>query len=378
MNWAKNEIRKENRVLVVEGYFDAVRLLAAGIRCVVAPLGTALTADQAALLRRLTENVYLLYDSDKAGLTATFRAGDELLSHGMSVRVVTLPEGEDPDTFVRAKGAAALEAEIESAIDIFERKIQLLERGGWFAELQKKRRALDRLLPTLRATKDEIMRELYIGRASEVTGVSREVLERELKAKPPRGQSGERSITAPPQMAPRIRRGERRARHEEAGSSSERELVRAMLIKPALLESVAEKVDVESFRDPEYRAIYEALIQFGPDSTLEDLASVLEPDTIALMEDLASENMAKVEPGRNSEDSAGKTNQDTIAKTVQDSIAGLRAREIAERLAEIDRVFPLASAQEKDEMLAEKQELMKEMRGTGRQDYKAFRQRKWK
>jgi DNA primase len=362
MSWAKNEIRKEDRVLVVEGYFDAVRLVAAGIRCVVAPLGTALTTDQAALLRRLTENVYLLYDSDKAGLTATFRAGDELLSHGMSVRVVTLPEGEDPDTFVRSKGGAALEASIDSAIDIFERKIQLLERGGWFAELQKKRRALDRLLPTLRATKDEIMRELYIGRASEVTGVSREVLERELKAKAPRGQSSDRSISAPPPLAPRVRRGERRPRPQEAGSSSERELVRAMLIAPALIDSVAEKVGPDSFRDPEYRAIYQALIQFGEGSTMEDLASVLDPDTVALMEELASEKGAQVD----------------AAKTIEDSVGGLRAREIAERLVEIDRVFPLASAKEKDEMLAEKLELMKEMRGTGRQDYKAFRQRKWK
>ena len=61
-----------------------------------------------AMLRKLTRNVFLLYDSDKAGLQATFRSGDELLRQGVSVRVVTLPEGEDPDTFVKSHGAAAL------------------------------------------------------------------------------------------------------------------------------------------------------------------------------------------------------------------------------------------------------------------------------
>ena len=151
-------------MLVVEGYFDVVRLMAAGVTTVVAAMGTALTDAQAAMLRKLTKNVFLLYDSDKAGLQATFRSGDELLRQGVSARVVTLPEGEDPDTFVKANGAAALMERLRDAIDVFERKIQLLERAGMFAELHKKRRALDRLWPSVRATSDAIMRD-QIGRA---------------------------------------------------------------------------------------------------------------------------------------------------------------------------------------------------------------------
>ena len=93
-----------------------------------------------------------------------------------------MPAGEDPDSFVRTRGGAALEAQLENAIDVFERKIQILERAGWFGELQKKRRALDRLLPTIRATSDPIMRDLYVSRASEVTGVDRAILLGELDA----------------------------------------------------------------------------------------------------------------------------------------------------------------------------------------------------
>src|SRR5205814_334490 len=152
LNWAKNDIRREDQVLVVEGYFDVVRLMTAGVTTVVAPMGTALTEWQSGALRKLTKNVFLLYDSDKAGLQATFRSGDELLRQGASVRVVTLPETEDPDTFVKKHGAAALMARLRDAIDVFDRKIQLLERAGMFSELQKKRRARDAPQPVTSRT----------------------------------------------------------------------------------------------------------------------------------------------------------------------------------------------------------------------------------
>ena len=104
LNWARHAIRRDERLLLVEGYFDVVRLVLAGIESVVAPLGTALTEEQASMIARQTKNVFLLYDSDTAGQKATFRAGDLLLAQGVSVRVVTLPDGEDPDTFVDTHG----------------------------------------------------------------------------------------------------------------------------------------------------------------------------------------------------------------------------------------------------------------------------------
>src|SRR5258707_2304081 len=156
LNWAKQAARRDERMLVVEGYFDAVRLIGAGIECVVAPMGTALTEDQAKLIRRYTERVYLLYDSDKAGLKATFRSGDELLRQGASVQVVTLPAGEDPHSYARAHGAAGIEALNSGSIDLFEPKVPLLEPGGWVVDLPQKRQAPDRLLPTLPATSDAL------------------------------------------------------------------------------------------------------------------------------------------------------------------------------------------------------------------------------
>ncbi|HVZ48608.1 MAG TPA: DNA primase, partial [Gemmatimonadaceae bacterium] len=157
---ARHAIRRSERVVLVEGYFDVVRLVEAGLEETVAPMGTSLTDDQADLLARSAPAAFLLYDSDAPGQKASFRAADVLLARGLSVRMVTLPEGDDPDTFVARHGRAAIEKLLEQSLDVFDRKVQLLERGGWFADLQRKRRALDRLLPTIRATSDPITRDL--------------------------------------------------------------------------------------------------------------------------------------------------------------------------------------------------------------------------
>jgi DNA primase len=360
LNWAKNDVRREDHVLVVEGYFDVVRLISAGFTTVVAPMGTALTDQQAGALRKLTKNVFLLYDSDKAGLQATFRSGDELLRQGASVRVVTLPEGEDPDTFVKANGAAALTARMRDAIDVFERKIQLLERAGMFAELHKKRRALDRLLPTIRAASDQIMRDLYLARASEASGVAREVLERELTGRvTPRVAANGTAGGAAPRISPaaRVRRGDRRAQHGERGASAERELIRAMLVNRARVVQIAEKVGGESFRSPTYREIYRALVALGPDATIEEISANLGEDAIDAVQAILAEGAVQIDQER----------------TINDSLATLRARDLDLRAAELDRIIPLANGARKDQLIAEKEAIRRELKATGKGYFKKFR-----
>src|SRR5205814_3461437 len=138
---AKHAIRKAERAILVEGYFDVLRLSLAGVEEVVAPLGTGLTSDQAQLVARYTSHVVLLYDPDDAGLRATFRAGDELLRHGLRVSVATLPEGEDPDTLVQKRQAAGLEALLKDALDVLERVIQILDSKGLFGTMPGQQRA---------------------------------------------------------------------------------------------------------------------------------------------------------------------------------------------------------------------------------------------
>jgi DNA primase len=227
-----------------------------------------------------------------------------------------------------------------------------------FAELQKKRRALDRLLPTVRATSDGIMRDLYLTRASEVSGVAREVLERELT-----GRSAPAAATSVKAVAPRIsptaavRRGERRAQHGERGASAERELVRAMLSNRSRVEQIAEKLGEESFRDPQYRAIYHALIAAGPESSIEEVSASLDEEGIGLLEDIIAEGSFQMDAER----------------TINDSLATLLARDLDQRAAELDRIIPLADGAQKDKLIAEKEAIRQELNATGKKYYKKFR-----
>ena len=359
LNWAKHAIRKLDRVLLVEGYFDLIRLVLAGIDEVVAPLGTALTEAQGSLLRKYTKNVFLLYDSDDAGQKATFRAGDELLRNGVSVRVVSLPEGDDPDTFVASEGVEGLEREIGHSIDIFDRKIQILQRGGWFADLRRKRQALDKLLPTIRAASDRIMRDLYVARTSEVAGISQELLLKEvLENKDLAQQRQQRQDATGAQRVPRahVRSGDRRRNYLQEGALSERELVRLLLHRRELVEQVAERVDPDLFKDIVYRKIFTELVELGANAQLGEIEATFTEDAIDELNSML-------------EESGGL---DFPQEIVEGCIAKMELRNDSIRLAELDRLIPLASEQEKSDMIEEKRELHQRMGGLPQKRWKQF------
>jgi DNA primase len=349
LNWARNAIRRADRVLLVEGYFDLVRLVVAGVEEVIAPLGTALTPDQAALIARHSKNAFLVYDSDKAGLKATFRAADELLRHGASVRVVTLPPGDDPDTFVRKAGREGVEKFLANAVDVIERKIQLLERGGWFADLHRRRRAIDHLLPTIRATTDPVTRDLYLGRVSEATGVDRQVLILEAEApERARRQSPQGSAPAPRRPAQRQAEAAPRSRvpKGDSGTPAERELVRVMLTSRALVERIAERIGPGEFRDERYREIFERLAAVSPDAMIGDVASGLSASSQTVLETLLEAQGAVID----------------VERTVNDCLARLELRDREERSERIQRDLKAATPDEADRLIAEKQANVEEMR----------------
>jgi DNA primase len=354
LNWARQAIRRDERLLLVEGYFDVARLMLAGIESVVAPLGTALTEEQSAMIARQTKNVFLLYDSDAAGQKATFRAGDLLLAQGVSVRVVSLPEGEDPDTFVDTHGRAALEAHIDAAVDVFDRKVQILERQGWFADLHRRRRAIDRLLPTIRVTADPLTRDMYIARASEASGVDRGVLAREAgesSGRTVRARSAASSVApgAPVDRQPEIRMGDRRVgdrrdepvrRVRKPGPPVERYLLRVILAHPAYLEMAAEAdVGPTVFEDRRYREIFEVLTKSGADAAPEDVVRQLSPDAAAAYDEMLGQPPESIV---------------NLELTYRDTIAKLRAREVKHRNSELQRLMSAArSDDEKTALLAE-------------------------
>jgi DNA primase len=348
LNWARNAIRKADRVLLVEGYFDLVRLVVAGVEEVIAPLGTALTTEQAALIARHSKNAFLVYDSDKAGLKATFRAADELLRHGVLVRVVTLPQGEDPDTFARKAGRDGIERHLGAAVDVIERKIQLLERGGWFADLHKRRRAIDHLLPTIRATIDPVTRDMYLGRVSEATGVDRQVLATEAEA-PDRTERHSPAVVQParrPARAVGTPGSSRPALSGNTGTAAELELVRVMLTSRALIERIAERVGPGEFRDERYREIFERLAVVSPEAVIGDVASGLSAPALSVLESLLEEQGAIID----------------VEKTVTDCLARLELRRRKDLNAQLQRDLKMATPAETDRLIAEKKANSEEIR----------------
>ena len=316
---AKHAMRKAERAILVEGQFDVLRLVLAGCEEVVAPLGTGLTEDQAALLQRHTPHVILLYDSDEPGLRATFRAGDLLLRHKLRVSVASLPEGEDPDTLVQNKGAAALEQALKDAVDVLERKIQILERKGFFGSLPGRRRALDRLLPTIRAAVDPITKELYISRVAEAAGIRKDVLEREID---PKGTVPAVSRPLPPVTA--------------LPSNAEKTLLLLMLSSDTWRQRVSDAVDSEEIEFPAYRLIFEAVSENAPERLDETAARAYEA--------LQAEGLGDELP-------------DAVFER---AVNWLEARRLDRQIERINREIPLATDDQKVTLANEKLRLAAE------------------
>jgi len=235
---ARDAIRKADRAVVVEGYLDVIALAQAGIGEVVAPLGTALTAEQLRLLRRFTETVIACFDGDLAGRRAAARSFPVFLEAGLWGRGAFLPAGEDPDTFVRAQGRAALErllASAEPLVEAFVGELAGAKRDavGRHAEAA---REVARLLKRVREPHEF---DLLVRLAAERLGVREETLRSE-------GAPGTAPVAAP---------------DEAHALDAEATLVELMAEDATVAERVAACGIIAEFQHPEWRRAAEALAQ---------------------------------------------------------------------------------------------------------------------
>lgn len=179
MNFAKNHC--DERVILVEGNMDVISLHQAGFENAVAALGTSFTAEQAKLLSRYTKEIVLMLDADSAGQKAMKRAGEILQNTGLEVRVVLLPDGKDPDEYIKKHGAARFKALIEGAVSEIEYKLLTAVEGIDTNSDDGKLQYLSRAVEIIADSDDVLTRDLYIGRLSEKYGVSRTALETKVK-----------------------------------------------------------------------------------------------------------------------------------------------------------------------------------------------------
>jgi DNA primase len=177
---AKKEIAKQDNCFLVEGYTDVISFYQSGIENVVASSGTALTSDQIRLVNRLTKNITVLFDGDAAGIRASIRGIDLILEQGMNVKVVTFPDGEDPDSFAKKHSEVALREYLEeSAQDFINFKVSLLMEEASNDPVKKAGLIRD-IVTSISKIPDSIQREVYVQECSRVMEISERVLFSEL------------------------------------------------------------------------------------------------------------------------------------------------------------------------------------------------------
>lgn len=172
LDMALPAIRTENSVIIVEGYFDHLALYRAGIRNVVATCGTALTTTHAGLIKRHATKVYTLFDSDAAGLKATFRSMELFLDQRMSAYVITLPSGDDPDSFLARNPVEAFAACRDKARPIFDHFVRSLLVRIPPDSVDNKVRVIDEVIPRFKKIADPVERDLYEKEICRLLGIT--------------------------------------------------------------------------------------------------------------------------------------------------------------------------------------------------------------
>ena len=178
---AKEAIREKEYVILVEGYADLVSVYQAGIENIVASSGTALTEEQIQLVGRYARTITLVYDADSAGSKAALRGVDLILESGLDVKVAALPEGEDPDSFVRKSGGKEFQKLLDAAVSFLDFKARTLQAEGLLATPEGQTRAVRSIVETIAKMKDELKRNLYIKSVAERYNIYEPVLFRELE-----------------------------------------------------------------------------------------------------------------------------------------------------------------------------------------------------
>lgn len=204
LNQGKQAISRENLCLLVEGYMDVVSLHQSGIENVVASSGTSLTTEQIKLIKRLTENVTILFDGDAAGIKASFRSIDMLLHEGMNVRVLLFPEGDDPDSFARKHTQEETENFIKKeATDFIDFKAEILLKEADNDPI-KKAEAIRNIVKSVAFVQNALKQEVYLKEVSNKFDLSEQSLFNELNVQKQVRQKEEHKPARRQEPAPKL------------------------------------------------------------------------------------------------------------------------------------------------------------------------------
>ena len=252
LDMAKEHGRKQGYFVIVEGYLDAIACHQYGVRNAVATLGTALTEGHLRLMRRFADKLVLIFDPDPAGVKASLRGFDLFMTSGMKVNVVSLPDGDDPDTFLQKHGHDAFAAHLRNSVKFMDFVLEQVVKRGSYTSIDDKVHRAEEMLGFITKIPSGIERDHYLKKTAEALDLDETVLRREIPSRP------WRSASAPGggrESAPVLVRGHR--------PKAEEILIHLMLKDEGIARSLKQQIRPQDFTDPLFQRaaqrIFEAL-----------------------------------------------------------------------------------------------------------------------
>lgn len=258
---ARQAATAEGRFYLVEGYFDVISLHEHGITNVVAPLGTALTADHVQVLQRFVPSVMLVFDGDTAGVNAALRTLDLFVNSGMDVRVLVLPVGDDPDTYVRTNGVEAFRELEGRAATLLDFVVTSVLDKAKKDSIQDRVKCADEVLAILQKTKNPLEKDEYLKVVSERLGIRQDLLRKRLPTLRVRVESSKRA-SLPPESIP--------AATLPTGKREERDII-ILLLQGRLNTVHLQELEEDAFTVPIYRHILNQALYFQDEAGQVDL-----------------------------------------------------------------------------------------------------------
>ncbi len=262
---ARQSIYKQQHVLLVEGYMDALMLYQAGIENVVASSGTSLSENHASLLKRFAPEVIIVYDGDASGFRAAHRGLERILAEGLRVRIALLPTGEDPDSFTRQHGAAAFTELTEKAINLIEFQIQSAIQRQDIHRVDVKSQVVREINELLLNLKNRVERSEYVKYASRELHVDERMIWQELR------DAGLKDEQTPQ----RVRQTKRTPEKLSPRAQIENQLIEALILSPALIPSVKSQFHYQDFTEPRFARIAQLMWEACSDNENIDIQALI-------------------------------------------------------------------------------------------------------
>lgn len=261
MNFAKNACAE--RVILVEGNMDVISLHQAGFTNTVAPLGTAFTTEQANLLARYTKEIVLMLDADAAGQKAIKRATELLQNTGLSVRVVVIPDGKDPDEYIKKNGADRFSALLSGAVSDMEYKLLTAAAGIDLASDDGRLKYLAAAAEIIAEDEDIMARDVYIGKMCEKYGVSRTALTAKVEEIRRKNRRIKKQKEITDIIRPKFTKDDinPERRSSPKGTAAEETLIAVLLKHPDLYKKAKSELPPEKMITSLNRRIYEIIIE---------------------------------------------------------------------------------------------------------------------